>query len=289
METSVTTLKSDVSSIAHQLTSITELLTKNAGTSTPGVQHTTAPQPDDFGQKLMDVDEEVLPSALLPDSAEAGDLEQVSFVGDEELGALVLPKLAEYVHQCCSKRIDKENLTDMKRRCPRPANCPTLVVPQVNEGIWKELGKWTKATDVHMQATQNLVVQGMAGVVAAKETLMQPSPSAEALTDASKLLSLAIALLGNSVFELSQRRREVMRFGINRNYMSLCDVFVPVTNQLFGDNIQDSIKEIRPHVFISMFLVTRAHTIQESGRKKEKKTVLHGLCMWGPAHSCTCT
>ena len=33
----------------------------------------------------------------------------------------------------------------------------------------------------------------------------------------------------------------------------------------------------------------RAHTIQESGRKKEKKTVLHWLCMWGPAHSCTCT
>ena len=93
LETSVTTLKSDVSSIA-QLTSITELLTKNSGTSNPGVQHTTAPQPDDLGQKLMDVDEEVLPSALLPDSAEAGDLEQVSFVGDKELGANVLDEQA---------------------------------------------------------------------------------------------------------------------------------------------------------------------------------------------------
>ena len=84
----------------------------------------------------------------------------------------------------------------------------------------------------------------MAGVVAAKETLMQPSPSAEALTNTSKLLSSAIALLGNSVFELSQRGREVMCSGINRNYRSLCDVYVPVTNQLFGDNIQDSITEI---------------------------------------------
>eukprot|EP00117_Sycon_ciliatum_P008100 scpid100733/ scgid10948/ len=194
----------------------------------------------------MDVDDEDLPSAVLhtESQAEAGDLEQVSFVGDAEPSAHVVPKLAEYVTQCCSKRIDKEHFTDMKCRCPRPANCPTLVVPQVNEGIGKELGKWTKATDVHMEATQNLVVKGMAGVVAAKETLMQPSPSAEALTNASKLLSSAIALLGNSVFELSQRRQEVMRSGINMNYRSLCDVYVPVTNQLFGDNIQDSVKEI---------------------------------------------
>ena len=49
---------------------------------------------------------------------------------------------------------------------------------------------------------------------------------------------------------------------------------------------------VRPHVFISMFLVTRAHTIQESGRKKEKKLCCTDCAcgrLWGPAHSCTCT
>ena len=49
---------------------------------------------------------------------------------------------------------------------------------------------------------------------------------------------------------------------------------------------------VRPHVFISMFLVTRTHTIQESGRKKEEKncaaltvhvgtsTLMHMYIMW---------
>ena len=40
---------------------------------------------------------------------------------------------------------------------------------------------------------------------------------------------------------------------------------------------------VRPHVFISMFLVTRAHTIHESGRKKKKK-----LCCTVGSSTCTC-
>lgn len=103
---------------------------------------------------------------------------------------------------------------------PKTGELPNADCSPVNEGIWKELGKGNNATDVHLQATQNLVSKGLSGVMAAKNTLMG-SPSAEEVKEANKSLSSAIALLGNSVLELSQRRREVMRSGINRRYRSL--------------------------------------------------------------------
>jgi len=245
----VTGLQSNVQDIAKQISSLTELLTKGSQLPSPSMSsgvksdkltHSTLSETSVLS---MDIDD--APAVNSPKLGETEeDLQQVSFVGDEELGAPVSEKLATYVNQCSTKRIEKEQLAGMKRRCTRPENCPSLVVPQVNEGIWKELSKWNKSTDVHMQATQNLVAKGMAAVVEAKEALMKPSPSAEAIQAVNKSLSSAIALLGNGMFELSQRRREVLRSGINRRYRSLCDVNVPVTNFLFGDKVQESMKEI---------------------------------------------
>ncbi|MEM7251038.1 MAG: hypothetical protein AAF493_06435, partial [Pseudomonadota bacterium] len=101
-------------------------LSATAG-STDGDQLTTSPNRE--GYILMNLDDD---QAKLPETSEEDgeDREQVSFVEDEELGSKVSVKLASYTEQCCSKRIDKEQLSIMKRRCPRPENCPTLIVPQ---------------------------------------------------------------------------------------------------------------------------------------------------------------
>ena len=87
------------------------------------------------------------------------------------MGPPVSDKLAEYVHQCTTKPIEKEKILELQRRSARPRNCDSLAVPQVNVGIWKELGKWHKLVDSHLQATQSLLAQGLPGVVEAKQAL----------------------------------------------------------------------------------------------------------------------
>jgi len=74
--------------------------------------------------------------------------------------------------------------------------------------------------------------------------MSQPQPSEAILADAHQSMNAAIAMLGNAFLDLSHRRREVMRSGINRRYQGLCHSSVPVTKFLYGDNVQESIKEI---------------------------------------------
>ena len=119
----------------------------------------------------------------------------------------------------------------------------------MNPGIWKELDKGHRTKDVHLQSTQELLGRGLNAVVMAKDKLLNSQTQPERGTDdahseVNTLLSTAIAVLGNAFLDMSQRRREIMRSGINRRYQSLCNQTVPITHQLFGDNIQEAIKEI---------------------------------------------
>ena len=187
-------------------------------------------------------------SGTNPDEQDAMQL--IAFEGDEETSPGVSPSLANYVSQCTRKRIDRDHLsTTLRQRCLRPENCESLVVPKVNPGIWKELDKGHRTKDVHLQSTQELLGRGLNAVVMAKDKLLNCQTQPERGTDdahseVNTLLSTAIAVLGNAFLDMSQRRREIMRPGINRRYQSLCNQTVPITHQLFGDNIQEAIKEI---------------------------------------------
>ena len=50
----------------------------------------------------------------------------------------------------------------------------------------------------------------------------------------------AIALLGHATFELSQLRREDIKPHLHKDYGDLCSANMPVTEHLFGDELQPS-------------------------------------------------
>ena len=54
-----------------------------------------------------------------------------------------------------------------------------------------------------------------------------------------------IALLGHTNYELSFRRREAVKYHLNKEYGSLCSSQTPVTTLLFGDELQAQLTAIR--------------------------------------------
>ena len=54
----------------------------------------------------------------------------------------------------------------------------------------------------------------------------------------------ALALLGHISFELSQRRRDAIRPILHKDYATLCASHVPITNFLFGDELQTQLNHI---------------------------------------------
>ena len=55
----------------------------------------------------------------------------------------------------------------------------------------------------------------------------------------------AIALSGHASFELSQLRREDIKPHLHKDYGDLCSATVPVTEHLFGDELQTQLTHIR--------------------------------------------
>ena len=55
----------------------------------------------------------------------------------------------------------------------------------------------------------------------------------------------ALGPLGHMSFEISQRRRDAIRPNLNKEYATLCASHVPITNMLFGDELQTQLNHIR--------------------------------------------
>ena len=88
------------------------------------------------------------------DPPEDSDDLSVVLEGVESAGPPISVSLAEYVTTCATKRIEREHLKSLRQKVKRPENCPQVVAPPVNPVIWRELDKFQRTRDVHLQTAQ---------------------------------------------------------------------------------------------------------------------------------------
>ena len=64
------------------------------------------------------------------------------------------------------------------------------------------------------------------------------------VADAYDLAIDALTLLGNSVFESSMKRREMLKSEVAPGFKSLCRESQPLTTMIFGDELPQSIRDM---------------------------------------------
>ena len=64
------------------------------------------------------------------------------------------------------------------------------------------------------------------------------------VADAFDLAIETLTILGNSVFEFSMKRREMLKSEVAPGFKSLCRGSQPITTMLFGDELAQSIRDI---------------------------------------------
>ena len=69
--------------------------------------------------------------------------------------------------------------------------------------------------------------------------------------EAQNLLFDTMVLLGQTKFNLSVRRRYLIRPFSKKTYSSLCNIATPVTNRLFGDDLNKEIKNCDTSISIA--------------------------------------
>ncbi|XP_052686937.1 uncharacterized protein LOC128166076 [Crassostrea angulata] len=146
-------------------------------------------------------------------------------------------KLAEMVNTLCIKEGETSKIIEDN---PRPANCNNLVAPRVNTDIWNILPKFAQSRDSGFQAVQKTIVAGITPILRIAEMMK----TNDKFKEIRNLLKQSIIVLCNSIYQISQKRRFLMRRVLPNRFQDICNTSQPVSELLFGGDIQKKIKEL---------------------------------------------
>ncbi|XP_044167452.1 uncharacterized protein LOC122951516 [Acropora millepora] len=165
----------------------------------------------------------------------------------EDYGAKVNEGVAKRVNRACTKRPAKEQFSLIQKKYLRPENCDFLKAPRVNPELWGDLQDKTKSRECFFQSFQKNLIKGITPVVQLASKVVDAKKSKEgtiSLNDVYDLTVDALTLLGNSVYEFSMKRREMLKPEVAPAYNSLCHESQPITTMLFGNELPQSIRNI---------------------------------------------
>ena len=117
----------------------------------------------------------------------------------------------------------------------------------MNPELWDDLQDKTKSRECSFQSFQKNLIKGITPVMQLVSKVVDAKKSKEdsiSLNDVYNLTVDALTLLGNSVYEFSMKRREMLKSEVAPLYKSLCHESQPVTTMLFGDYLPQSIRNI---------------------------------------------
>lgn len=159
----------------------------------------------------------------------------------DKTGPDVHKNLANIVNKRFTAKLEDSKLKEKLELYLRPGNCEKLKAPEVNPEIWGKLKTFQKSRDLRMVNVQKTIIKATAAITEVANELFEKKYS----SDAIKKLTDGIALLGHATYDLSLRRRDILRPSINKDLQALCNQQTPVTDLLFGNDIQNSLKTIK--------------------------------------------
>ena len=165
--------------------------------------------------------------------------------------------MADLVNKRWSSKLSDEKFKEKTAKYDRPGNCERLQAPKVNPEIWSRISNNGQRQDLKLAAIQKTLVAVGTAVTKAAQLLMDARQhdgirrregDKNNLTNEVLTLQVdALALLGHTNYELSLRRREMMKPSLNKDYASLCSSQTSVSSMLFGDELQSQLNQSNCH------------------------------------------
>ena len=168
--------------------------------------------------------------------------------GLEVTGEDIEPCLAHNLNELFKEGMEEEQYQFMVKddNIPRPGNCEALSTVKVNRVVWDIISTNSKFIDKRFQNAETALIKGSIVIARLADDLVKLESS---LQDSGKVTPLiekckdALSLFGHSNRLINLGRREALKPDI-KEYKYLCNPTVPITSQLFGDDLSQTIKEI---------------------------------------------
>ena len=141
---------------------------------------------------------------------------------EDKTGPDVNVHLANLVNKRFAGKLKKAKLQEKCELYIRPGNCDKLKVPLVNPELWGKLGPPAKTQDSRIANVQLTMEKATVALTEATERMTKVKGNIEGKQKIITSLTDSLALLGHATYDLSLRRRDIMRPSINRELRALC-------------------------------------------------------------------
>ena len=135
--------------------------------------------------------------------------------------------------QLAIDRLSKEDMAkELASKYLTPINCQQLDVPTVNKELWSAL-KDKREGDLALQAVQKSIKLALVPTIHALEVL-KTDGNIEKLQEFVKDI---FKVLAHGIYTFNRRRKALIKPGIHSKYRKVCDMDIPATSNLFGDDL----------------------------------------------------
>ena len=165
-------------------------------------------------------------------------------------GEPISESLAGLIVRACNNLCQTSEIVDKYKV---PSNCEAMCPPSVNEEVWVDLNKVKKvqSTDKSFKEIQGLVTASMLPLL---ELAKVVRPFIANAPEIKTYISEILTLIGQVQFNLSLRRRYLMKPYLKGQFQALCNMKTPISTMLYGDDIQKEIKKCETAVKIGKFV-----------------------------------
>ena len=167
---------------------------------------------------------------------------------DMETGPEISPKLANIINKRFEKKLSADTRKEKQNKYCRPKNCDKMKVPKVNTEVWRQLNAYQKKQDIRVANMQTTLSKAATAVAQVTDHVLSVNKAGKNVDVAEVLTKQtdALTLIGHTMIEMSVKRREAMKPALKREYASLCANEVPITENLFGNELSKTKISNRP-------------------------------------------
>lgn len=161
--------------------------------------------------------------------------------------------LSENVNELFRNGIEDERYSELVKdeQNARPENCDSLVVVKTNHLIWDAISQGARTNDKKLQNVETSVIKAATILVKSVNKMAILEREHEKYGELIENCNDVLALLGHSNRQINLLRRDLMKPEIKTEYAHLCTHSLPFTQELFGDDVSKTAKEIEDCAKIS--------------------------------------
>lgn len=177
------------------------------------------------------------------------DVEDLVKCGEEK-GPAVDQRIADIISNAFKAKIQPKELKDYLLKFKLPNNI-SIAAPLVPENVRSKLSRQGKVRDGEFMAIQKTMINAIVPLVYNFEASLKDKNTVAAMQ-----MFDSIRLIVISIKKLNDQRYNAMKFALPDGWKGLCEKEYPFSEQLFGSNIADTIKDISEEKRLDRLLTT---------------------------------